>query len=568
MIEGVSISTFPLLYCALDEAKSTSVKISLLVRFLAESPRKEAQWGLFLLSGGKVRRVITTTQLRKLAASLSDIPDWLFEESYQLVGDLAETVSLLLPNSGITVTGENALTSQSSSHFSYVYEWGMQLSHLADCPDEDRKLSEITSLLAPLSTRERLVFGKLLTGGLRIGVSKATVIKAIALHYHLDEGTVAYLLVGKNRIEDFDLSTILNAQAHGRSNSLAPYPFALAHPIPLATGRDENVGKPSWEELGTPSTWIAEWKWDGIRAQIVVRENGIAIWSRGEEVVSETFPELCELKHILPHDTVIDGEIIAFDAEQLRPAPFARLQQRLNRKKVSKNLLTTVPITFIPYDVLELRGEDLRSHATSERRRILAEMLHSGEVFNSRILQNQPLEWRTWEELEELHSSSRDIPAEGLMLKRADASYPEGRKRGNWWKWKVAPFTVDGVLVYAQKGHGRRANLYSDYTFAVWAGDTLLPFAKAYSGLTDVEMKEVHDYITKNTKERFGPVRTVIPKIVCEIAFEGLSLSTRHKSGVAVRFPRISRLRLDKKVEDADTIETLKGLLGKQLRQH
>ncbi len=559
MIKEGALSSFPLLYCALDETDSTSEKVSLLTRFLTESPQLEVQWGLFLLSGGKVRRLITTTQLRKLAASLSGIPDWLLEESYQLVGDLAETVSLLLPEAR-----ESTESLPGRPPLRYVYEWGARLQQLENCTDEVQKISEITALLTPLSKSERLVFGKLLTGGLRIGVSKATVIKSIAHHLNLDEGTVSFLLVGKDRIEDFDLSTIRLAHGQGRSNTLAPYPFALAHPIPLKTSHDKEGPIPALQELGNPTDWIAEWKWDGIRAQIVVRDTGIAIWSRGEEVISDTFPELCELKNFLPHATVIDGEILAFDTERLRPAPFAQLQQRLNRKKVSKNLLLKIPVVFTPYDILEMDGADLRARPTLERRKILSSMLTTSKVPPNRIFPSAPLAWNSWEELLQHHSSSREIPAEGLMLKRADSPYPEGRKRGNWWKWKVAPFTIDGVLVYAQKGHGRRANLYSDYTFAVWDGDALLPFAKAYSGLTDEEMKKVHDYITKNTKERFGPVRTVTPKIVCEIAFEGLSLSTRHKSGVAVRFPRISRLRIDKSVEDADTIETLRGLLGRQ----
>lgn len=564
MVKSCEIATFPLLYCALDGTNSTTEKVSLLKRFFDESPPLEVQWGLFLLSGGKVKRLITTTQLRRLAARLSGVPDWLLEESYQLVGDLAETVSLILPDSHESESTASVSCTLNPS-VQYVHRWGEKLAQLEQCEDEERKISEITALMTPLSKSDRLVFGKLLTGGLRIGVSKATVIKAIAQHYHLDEGTVAYLLVGKNRIEDFDLTSILDAHTKGRSNSLAPYPFALAHPIPLASAAKEISNTPQWSDLGKPSDWIAEWKWDGIRAQIVVRDSGIAIWSRGEEVISDTFPELCEIKSVIPSDTVIDGEILAYDFNRRRSAPFSDLQQRLNRKKVSKGLMAKTPVVFIPYDILECKGEDLRHLTTEKRRTILNDLVSSLNGIFCHILENPPLTWESWDDLQELHRTSRAIPAEGLMLKKRDTHYPEGRRRGHWWKWKVAPLTIDGVLIYAQKGHGRRANLYSDYTFAVWDGNILLPFAKAYSGLTDAEMKEVHEYITKNTKEKFGPVRTVTPKIVCEIAFEGISYSSRHKSGVAVRFPRISRLRTDKKVEEADTIESLRALLGEKV---
>ena len=303
-------------------------------------------------------------------------------------------------------------------------------------------------------------------------------------------------------------------------------------------------------DLGEASEWQAEWKWDGIRSQLICREDQLFVWSRGEELITDKFPEFDAFREALPPGTVIDGEILPFHNDQ--PLSFAKLQTRIGRKNLTKKVLKDAPVILMAYDLLEWQGEDIRERPLLERRQLL-------ETLHAQVKEHVPSFWLStivesadWKELKALRKDSRTYYAEGFMLKRRSSPYQVGRKRGDWWKWKVEPLTVDAVLINAQKGSGRRAGLFTDYTFAVWddrvEGDRkLVPFTKAYSGLTDQEMRKVDNFVKRNTKEKFGPVRAVTPELVFEIAFEGIQRSTRHKSGVAVRFPRILRQRLDKK---------------------
>jgi DNA ligase-1 len=310
-------------------------------------------------------------------------------------------------------------------------------------------------------------------------------------------------------------------------------------------------------DLGPLDHWQVEWKWDGIRGQVIKRSHQVFIWSRGEELVSEKYPELADAATQLLDGTVLDGEILPWKDD--RPLPFSQLQRRIGRKTVGKTLLKEVPTAFLAYDILESNGVDQRQQPLSQRRNLLAQTLLNFP--NNRFILSPLVTAHTWHDLEILHGESRRRGVEGFMLKRWDSIYQVGRRRGDWWKWKIDPLTADAVLIYAQRGHGKRAGLYTDYTFAVYQGDSLVPFAKAYSGLSDKEIREVDRFIQRNTLERFGPVRSVRPELVFEIAFEGIQESSRHKSGLAVRFPRISRWRRDKKIEEIDTIERLKTLL-------
>jgi DNA ligase-1 len=289
----------------------------------------------------------------------------------------------------------------------------------------------------------------------------------------------------------------------------------------------------------------------------MVRSDGVSLWSRGEELVTEQFPELVRAASHLPAGTVLDGEIVAWDAAGARVEPFASLQRRLGRKAPAERIWREVPVALLAYDVLESESRDLRQEPLARRRATLESLMQTAPS----CMRLSPLvAAEDWDVLRAARARAREHRAEGLMLKRRDSAYGVGRTRGAWWKWKVEPFAVDAVLVYAQPGHGRRASLYTDYTFAVWNGATLMPFAKAYSGLTDAELRELDQWIRAHTVERFGPVRAVQPLLVFELAFEGIQISNRHKSGIAVRFPRIARWRRDKPAAEADTLQTVAAL--------
>jgi DNA ligase-1 len=391
----------------------------------------------------------------------------------------------------------------------------------------------------------RFVFNKLITGGFRVGVSEKLIVKALALWLNKEENQIAHRLMGNWSPFETTLQALL-LQENFADNLSKPYPFFLAYALEQAP-----------EELGNENDWLAEYKWDGIRGQIIVRNNEIFIWTRGEELVTEKYPELHALKSFLPNGTVLDGELMAYKNNTI--LSFQHLQKRIGRKTVSKKLLAEIPVAFFAYDILEHNGQDIRELPLTHRRELLEKLLvninHAGVV-----LLSEKVTFSSWSELINIQANARNINAEGLMLKNLNAPYEVGRKKGNWWKWKVSPYTIDAVMIYAMQGHGRRANLFTDYTFAVWDNGALVPFAKAYSGLTDKEILAVDKFVKQNTIEKFGPVRSVKAELVFEIAFEGIALSTRHKSGIALRFPRIARWRKDKPAAEANTLDDLKSL--------
>lgn len=554
------MASFAALVVLLGTSTKTNDKLEALSRYFSEAPDPDKVWVIALFTGRKPKRAVTTTQLQEWCRELTGLPQWLFEESYHTVGDLAETIALLLPEPGGLMNG------QPSPDPSLAW-YTQQLLILAKAEDVVKK-QFIIEAWQQMSREERFVFNKLITGSFRIGVSQKMIVNALELSTGTPASIIAHRISGNWDPSSVPFSELLSDQG-GRPDISRPYPFYLAYALEEEPHR-----------LGKPAEWQAEWKWDGIRGELIKREGQLFVWSRGEELMTEKFPEYQIFADLLPEGTVLDGEIIslapnaqsAADQTQpsapgaqsvsppFRPRPFAALQTRIGRKNITKRQLSEAPVGFIAYDLLEFEGQDWRERPLAERRKILEKIVADAA---SPVLQLSPIiGFDTWDQLTAIRLQSRDQGSEGLMLKRKDAVYQVGRKRGDWWKWKIEPLVIDAVMIYAQKGHGRRSNLYTDYTFAVRDGDKLVSFAKAYSGLTDKELAEVDIFVKKNSLEKFGPVRTVRPELVFEIAFEGIAASARHKSGVALRFPRINRWRRDKSPEEINTLEDLQRMLA------
>lgn len=520
---------FTQLFTELDQTTKTLGKIKALIEYFQKASDQDKLWAVALLSHRRPKRTVNASYLAQWANEVSELPAWLFEESYHVVGDLAETITLVLPSA------------YEPSNFTLTY-W-MDFIKSLEKKEVHEKKEQIVSAWQQLNEAERLVFNKLITGGFRIGVSQQLMVKALAKYANVKETIVAHRLMG-NWSPDINVFEEL-LYATDETDFSKPYPFYLAYAL------DGPV-----ENLGDPDEWIAERKWDGIRGQVIVRNQQLFVWSRGEELVTDKYPEYQVMLTLLPDGTVIDGEILPFRDDA--PLSFNHLQTRIGRKTLSPKLLKAVPVSFVVYDVLEWQGKDIRNRPFAERRKKVEALC---AVSNSVLRLSPEVPFENWEQLAAERDRSREFFSEGIMLKRKDSIYRNGRRRGDWWKWKIDPFTVDAVMIYAMRGHGRRANLYTDYTFAVWDGEQLVPFAKAYSGLTDEEIREVDRWVKLNTVERFGPVRSVKPELVFEIAFEGINRSTRHKSGIALRFPRMARWRKDKVASEANTLSDLNALL-------
>jgi DNA ligase-1 len=518
----------------IDHSNKTNVKVDALADYFKAASDSDKVWTIAILSHRRPPRPVNSTLIRHWASEYAKIPLWLFEESYHIVGDLAETIALVLPD-------------QKEENEQTLSEIIQDIIDLKSYDEADKK-QYMLKLWNRLNYYERFVFNKLITGGFRIGVSQKLMTRALSKATAIEEDVLAFKLMGDwnpNQVSFDDL--ILS---HDDQASLSrPYPFYLAYAIEDSTQ----------EEKATD--YYFEHKWDGIRAQIILREDKIFIWSRGEELVTDRYPELHQLKDNLPKGCVLDGEILPYPNNEL--GSFKDLQQRIGRKKVSKKLLKDVPVIFKTYDLLEDQAQDIRALPFHERRNRLEEMLQQ-KVSSIDVLQLTDIyTFSDWSSAAKERARAREIRSEGLMVKKKDGVYRGGRKKGDWWKWKSDPFTIDAVLIYAMRGHGRRSNLFTDYTFAVWDDEkkNLITFAKAYSGLTDKEFRQVDAWIKKNTIEKFGPIRSVTPHHVFEIAFEGIAYSKRHKSGVATRFPRIHRWRMDKPIKEANTLAELKEMI-------
>ncbi len=567
---------FARLYAELDETTATNRKLDALQQYFSSAAPENAAWAVYFLAGGKPRQAVPSKLLRQVAIEYAALDEWLFDECYTAVGDLAETIAHILPPA--ERHGDVGLA-----------QWMRERIGPLRGADPLAIRDALFSYWNELDWRERFLLTKLIGGGFRVGVSRLLVTRALSAIAAVDSKLIAQRLMGWTDGSVAPTASgflqLIAAPSDGehRLRGGQPYPFFLAHQL---------QGEPS--ALGPLANWQVEWKYDGIRAQLVRRGGQNYLWSRGEDLITERFPELAALA--LPEGTVIDGEVLiwvdsAVPAASVTaaaapeasssaagvpladvqaagfPAPFADLQKRIGRKTLSAKLLTELPAVLVAYDLLEEDGVDLRGLPQRERRTLLEALVDS--VYRPQLRLSPLVEAPSWEALAQLRGQARVRAVEGMMLKAADARYGVGRTKdvGTWWKWKVDPYSVDAVLIYAQAGHGRRASLYTDYTFAVWDVDAagerkLVPFAKAYSGLTDAEIAQVDSAIRKSTVEKFGPVRSVRPTMVFEIGFEGIALSSRHKAGIAVRFPRILRRRDDKCVDEADTLDTLKALLA------
>ncbi|AXT51663.1 ATP-dependent DNA ligase [Aquimarina sp. BL5] len=531
----------------LDSTNKTNVKVNALASYFTQAPEKDKVWTIAILSHRRPPRPVNTTLLRTWASELANIPLWLFEESYHIVGDLAETIALVIPAS-------------KESSIKTLTQFLEEMIALKKQSEEEKK-TYLLKNWEVLNYYERFVFTKLITGGFRIGVSQKLMTRALSKATKIDEDILAYKLMGNwdpNTISFQDL--VLEEK---ESDFLSkPYPFYLAYAV-------ENNAS----DLGNVEDWYAEHKWDGIRAQVIIRNNELFVWSRGEELVTDKYPEFQKFLGVIPNGTVLDGEILPYPNGEI--GTFNDLQTRIGRKIVSKALLEKTPVILKAYDMLESQGNDIRNLPFSKRRDLLEKLFQ--ETSHSRLDPesiiplhlSEKMTFNSWSAVASERNRSREVRSEGLMLKRKESPYLVGRKKGDWWKWKVDPLTIDAVLTYAMRGHGRRSNLFTDYTFGLWNDNKteLVTFAKAYSGLTDAEFKEVDKFIKANTLERFGPVRSVTPELVFEIAFEGIALSKRHKSGIATRFPRILRWRQDKKIDEANTLEDLKVLIPNTIKE-
>ncbi|WP_373531923.1 ATP-dependent DNA ligase [Vampirovibrio sp.] len=541
------------LYEALDSTTSTNGKVEAMVDYFKSAPAADCAWAVFFLSGRRIKRLISSRMLTLWFEAATGIPDWLFRESYMSVGDTAETIALLndtwrdsLPLApqeaeAMALTTQAALAEQSLAH------WMNHQIKTLETMDEQSRQQIIIGWWRVLDQQQVFMVNKLLSGAFRVGVSQRLLMRALSEIADVDPAVMAHRLMGHWEPSTDFFQQIMSTHTNTMDIS-KPYPFFLAYPV-----------EQSVEALGPIEDWLLEWKWDGIRAQCVVRQGEVFLWSRGEELLAGRFPELEEAARRLPDGTVLDGEILAF-SDGL-PLPFSKLQTRIGRKKITPKVMADVPVVFMAYDLLEWESQDIRTLPLSERKAIFQEALLSVAL---PFLPSPPVPALNWAAAQALRQEARQRQVEGFVIKRLNSTYQSGRKKGDWWKWKVEPLTIDAVLIYAQAGTGRRANFFTDYTFAVWRDDLLVPVAKAYSGLSNEEIERLDRWIRGNTKEKFGPVRSVEPYQVFELGFEGISESKRHKSGVALRFPRILRWREDKPMAEADTLETLKGLLHAQ----
>jgi DNA ligase-1 len=528
------VRDFAELYDEIDTTTSTNLKVAAMVAYFRSAPPADAAWAAYILSGRRLKRFIGPSLLRKWLIEASGLPEWLTDESYSAVGDMAETIALLME------TDESTRIATDVALAEWIDE---RLLPLRD-EDEATQREAIIGWWRTLPYRECFLLNKLLTGELRVGVSELLVSRALSEVLEISRADVARRMMGEWQPGVAFWEALKTGDLPATDPS-APYPFYLASPL------EDDV-----HTLGAPQDWQIEWKWDGIRGQLIRRASQCFIWSRGEDLVTERFPEVVEAATWLPNGVVLDGELVAWRDGAVRP--FSDLQQRIGRKKLSANILQSVPVRFLAYDLLEENGVDIRDAPMHERRARLEALLKGAPA----VLSLSPLvHAASWEELATMRGESRSRSVEGLMLKARTSAYGTGRQRGLWWKWKIQPYSFDAVMIYAQPGHGRRSNLYTDYTFGVWHDTELVPVAKAYSGLSNSEIAELDKWIRGHTVEKFGPVRSVEPTQVFELAYEGIAASTRHKSGIALRFPRILRWRTDKPPGEADTLQNLRAVL-------
>ena len=527
------MKNFAKLYKRLDEVSITAEKISLLVKYFKSSNPDDSIWAIYLLTGRRIKQILSARKLKEWSLEMTKISDWLFDESYKAVGDMIETITLLLPK---------ATNSTKKSLHYWIEEKLLPLKNM----EEKLQRKEMISAWTDMNAEERFVWNKLITGRFGTVVLPKLVIKALSIYSSIDESLIAYRLMGNWKPSGNLFNRIISGDSIN-AGFYKPYPFYLPYQL------DDDV-----ENLGNIKEWQAEWKWSGIRAQIIKRDGKIIIWSHKEEILNEKFTEFENFRHFFPDGIVIEGVITAWQNE--KPLPFGELQKRISRKSVTKRMINKIPAVFMAFDLLELNGDDIREEPLIERNKKLFKFVNN--ISDKRLLFSSKINANNWDELKEKRNESRDNLVEGLILKRINSPYGEGKKRGSWWVWKTDPLIINAVLIYAQRGDVKRTNLFTNYTFGVWDRNRLVPFAKVCSGLTDEEISIIDLFIRENTIEKFGPVCTVKPEIIMELAFDAIQKSTRHKSGVVVRLPKINRWLHDKTIKDADSLDDIKSLMS------
>ena len=565
---------FAELFERLDRTTSTNARVEAMADYVCQTPAEDAAWGVYFLIGEKLKRLVKSADLRRWAMREAGIEEWLFRECRATVGDMAETIALLLsersssperaPEPVLLFEASDPGVDDQASEDLPLSHWVerrlLLLRHLSAAEQERR----VVSWWRALSAREVFILNKLMTGALRVGVSRTLLVRALAQAFELEKEVVAHRLMGGFEPTPAGFARLIaTGETEADRAGSRPYPFFLASPVAATSDQEADV-----ESLGNPEDFLAEWKWDGIRAQLIKRAHGsggsLTLWSRGDEDLTLRFPEVTEAAERTSGAFVLDGELVAYDHDAARPHPFGVLQTRIGRTNVHERALRDAPAVFVAYDLLELESEDLRARTLAERRRMLESLLRARTHDQRSIMLSERVLASSWDELRAQRASSRSRGVEGLMLKRLGSPYRVGRVRGDWWKWKIEPLTIDAVLTYAQPGSGRRANLLTDYTFSVWQdepGGELVTITKAYSGLDAKEIETLDRWIRRHTLERFGPVRRVEPRQVFEIGFEAIGESDRHKAGLALRFPRMLRWRTDKQARDADTLSRVRELL-------
>ena len=539
----MSLNKFAKLFFDLDSNNSNNKKIDLLINYFLSNSALNNSWTIFLLIGKSNKRFISGKSLREYYSIIYKLPIWLIDICHQKVGDSAEVISLLLSNKIDKKSKDISLNNLIKN----------KLPELLKISEEE-KVEMIKYYWEIIPKENLLVFNKILTGSFRIGVSKGLVRKSLSKMLNMDESIISHRLMGQFIPSAKTYNFIISKKFHQKELGYKPYPFQLANPLDIQV-KDLNL-----------DDYQFEWKYDGIRGQIVKRRKNITIWTRGEELVNNSFPELVNLISLINDDFVIDGEILIWNSKKDCPDDFGLLQKRIRRNSPSNKILKDLPISFITYDLLELNGKDLRENILSIRREILEKLYSSWkekstDPYFHKLKITKLIKVFDWYDIEKKKNNSRSLNTEGLVIKNKNSKYLPGRKRGNWWKYKVDPMQLDAVLIYAKGGSGKRADLYTDYSFALWKDKELTKFANAYSGLTNEEIKELDKWIRKNTLNKFGPVRSVKPFFVFEISFENIQFSSRHKSGIAVRFPRITKWRKDKNIHEADTLENAYKLM-------
>ena len=527
-------------------------------------------WAVYFLSGEKLNRIFPSKLLKLCTIKKTNMPQWLFDECYDFVGDLAETIAHL-------ACDKKEINDDLSTSLHQKIQSFMEIKNA----DDEKKLNFFTKDFEDKSFYYIFTVCKMFTGGFRLGVSRLQVTQVISEICGVNKELIASRLIVffKQNYANIEAVKYLFSELLPSEQRTVTLDMTAAIPFPFYLSQNlSDKMKDEFFRSYRPENWIIEWKWDGIRTQLLVKINtetqkkDIQLWTRGEEFVSEKFPGLIEATDkCINEDVVLDGELLVWDFNKNKPKNFSSIQKILSKKKPkleSKNDNGFDKAIFMAYDVLSLKGQDLRSNTLKNRKTILQKLfkehLTEQEFMLSPIFVNlSPIE------VDQQRISARQNNSEGVMLKRMNGQYSVGRTKSNTgydsFKWKMNPLSADAVIIYAQKGHGIRSGIFSDYTFAIFNDEKeteeLVPFAKAYSGLSNADMKVIDSKIKKITEESYGPVKKVRPEIIVELLFDSISESKRHKSGIAVRFPRMKRIRFDKNLNDIDRLSSLKKLI-------